>query len=119
MGGLVIGQEVARQLGSRFIFAEKVDGALAMRRGFVIRPGEKILIVEDVVTRGGRVAETVEIVQSHGGIVAGVAILVDRSSNTVKWDFPVVSLLEMNVETFSPEDLPEDLQKIPAVKPGS
>lgn len=119
MGGLVIGQEVARQLGSRFIFAEKVEGALAMRRGFVIRPGEKILIVEDVVTRGGRVAETVEIVQSHGGIVAGVAILVDRSSNLVKWDFPVVSLLEMNVETFSPEDLPEDLQKIPAVKPGS
>ncbi len=119
MGGLVIGQEVARQLGSRFIFAEKVDGNLALRRGFTIRPEEKILIVEDVVTRGGRVAETVKIVEDLGGTVAGVAILVDRSGGQVEWKFPVYSLLAMNVETFSPDDLPEDLQKIPAVKPGS
>lgn len=119
MGGLVLGQEVARQLGVRFIFAEKVDGSLALRRGFVIRPKEKILIVEDVVTRGGRVAETVKIVEDHGGQVAGVAILVDRSGGSVQWNFPVFSLLGMEVETFSPDDLPEDLQKIPAVKPGS
>jgi orotate phosphoribosyltransferase len=78
MGGLVIGQEVARQLGLRFIFAEKEDGKLVLRRGFKIAPGEKILVVEDVVTKGGRVQETVDIVRANRGQVVGVAILVDR-----------------------------------------
>src|SRR5688572_7743374 len=67
MGGLVIGQEVARQLGCRYIFVEKVEGKLALRRGFKIAPGEEILVVEDVVTQGGRVRETMEIVRAHGG----------------------------------------------------
>ena len=76
MGGLVIGQEVARQLGVRFIFAEKEDGKLALRRGFKISPGEKILVVEDVVTKGGRVQETIDIVRAHSGEVVGVAMAV-------------------------------------------
>src|SRR5687767_2859804 len=80
MGGLVIGQEVARQLGVRFIFVEKEDGKLALRRGFRIAPGERILVVEDMVTKGGRVQETIQIVQKQGGKVVGVAMIVDRSN---------------------------------------
>src|SRR3954465_12765526 len=80
MGGLVIGQEVARQLGLRFIFVEKEEGKLVLRRGFRIGAGERILVVEDVVTQGGRVKETMAIVQEHGGVVAGVAMVVDRSN---------------------------------------
>ena len=72
MGGLVIGQEVARQLGLRFIFAEKEEGKLVLRRGFKLAAGEKTLVVEDVVTKGGRVQETMEIVRAHGGEVVGV-----------------------------------------------
>lgn len=119
MGGLVIGQEVARQLGLRFLFVEKEDGKLVLRRGFKIAPGEKILIVEDVVTKGGRVQETVDIVRAHGDAVAGVGMLVDRSNGAVNLGVPLVSLIALRVETFDPNQLPPDLAKIPAVKPGS
>ncbi len=119
MGGLVIGQEVARQLGVRFIFVEKEDGKLLMRRGFKIPSGEKILIVEDVVTKGGRVQETVEIVRAHGGIVSGVGMVVDRSNGAVNLGVPTFSLLALNVQTFEPDKLPADLVAVPAVKPGS
>lgn len=119
MGGLVLGQEVARQLKSRFIFAEKEEGKLVLRRGFKIKPGEKLLIVEDVVTKGGRVQETIDIVRGFQGAVAGVAMAVDRTNGTVNLGVPTFSLLTMNVETFHPDKLPEDLARIPAVKPGS
>ncbi|MBM3877368.1 MAG: orotate phosphoribosyltransferase [Verrucomicrobia bacterium] len=119
MGGLVIGQEVARQLGARFIFVEKEDGRLVLRRGFTIATGEKLLVVEDVVTKGGRVQETVDIVRGHGGTVAGVAMLVDRSGGSVDLGVPTVSLIKLNVETFAMGQLPPDLQAIPAIKPGS
>lgn len=119
MGGLVIGQEVARQLGKRFIFAEKVNDMLALRRNFIIKPGERILIVEDVITRGGRVRETLDLVDSRNGKVEAIAVLVDRSANKTKFDVPLVSLLEMNYPTYEPENLPPELRNIPAVKPGS
>ena len=119
MGGLVIGQEVARQLGLRFIFVEKEEGKLVLRRGFKMAVGEKILIVEDVVTQGGRVAETLEIVRAHGGDVVGIAMVVDRSNGAVNFGAPTVSLIALQVETFDPNQLPPDLAKIPAVKPGS
>jgi len=119
MGGLVIGQEVARQLGVRFIFVEKEDGKLVLRRGFKIAPGEKILVVEDVVTKGGRVQETIDIVRANGGLVAGVAMVVDRSNGAVKPGVPMFSLIALQVETFEPDKLPSDLAKIPAIKPGS
>jgi orotate phosphoribosyltransferase len=119
MGGLVIGQEVARQLGGRFIFVEKEAGKLVLRRGFKILPGEKILVVEDVVTKGGRVQETLDIVRAHGGRVVGIAMVVDRSNGTVKLDAPHVSLIALQVETFDPAKLPPDLAAVPAVKPGS
>ena len=119
MGGLVIGQEVARQLGIRFIFAEKINDALVLRRGFKIDSHEKILIVEDVVTRGGRADETIQIVREHGGDLLALAVLVDRSSGDYDPGVPFISLLEMQVETFNPDDLPEDLRALEPVKPGS
>ena len=119
MGGLVIGQEVARQLGVRFIFVEKEEGKLVLRRGFKIAPGEKILIVEDVVTKGGRVQETLDIVRAHSGNAVGVAMVVDRSNGAVNLGVPTFSLMAMNVETFEPDKLPPDLAATPAVKPGS
>ena len=119
MGGLVIGQEVARQLRARFIFAEKEGSKLALRRGFKISRGEKILVVEDVITQGGRVRETIDIVRAHQGEVVGVAVIVDRSDGTVAFGVPTLSLIKMNVETFAADKLPPDLAAIPVVKPGS
>jgi orotate phosphoribosyltransferase len=119
MGGLVLGQEVARQLGVRFIFVEKEEGKLALRRGFKISPGEKLLIVEDVVTKGGRVQETINIARTHGGHVVAVAMAVDRSAGSVQFGVPAFSLLSLNVEAFEADKLPPDLANIPAVKPGS
>lgn len=119
MGGLVLGQEVARQLKCRFIFAEKENGKLALRRGFKISLGERLLIVEDVITRGGRVQETLDIVHTHGGQVVGVAVAVDRSGGRLDFGTPLVALLRLQVETFPPDQLPRDLAGTPAVKPGS
>src|SRR3954468_12576154 len=104
MGGLVLGQEVARQLKARFIFVEKEEGKLVLRRGFKIAPGEKILVVEDVVTKGGRVQETMEIVRANEGTVVGVAMVVDRSSGAVDLGVPMFSVLKLNVETFEPNN---------------
>jgi len=119
MGGLVMGQEVARQTDSRYIFAEKVDDKLSLRRGFKIAPGEKILIVEDVVTRGGRVQEAVDIIQGEGGHVAGIAVLVDRSNRQTSFDAPFISLLELSFPTYQADQLPAELAQIPVEKPGS
>lgn len=119
MGGLVLGQEVARQLGIRFIFVEKDEGKLVLRRGFKISPAEKILIVEDVVTKGGRVQETIDIVHANQAQLVGIAMAVDRSNGTVKFGVPTFSLLAMQVETFEPDQLPPDLASTPAIKPGS
>ena len=121
VGGIIVGQEVARHLGKRHIFAEK-DGAggLVLRRGFTITPGETFLVAEDVVTRGGRVLETIQIVRDHGGIVAAAGAIVDRSGgNLPDFGCPFFSLVRMNVETFAADNLPPDLRDVPAIKPGS
>src|SRR5436305_1414672 len=118
MGGLVIGQEVARQLGVRFIFVEKEEGKLVLRRGFKIANGEDILVVEDVVTKGGRVQETLDIARAHGAEVLGAAMVVDRSNGAVDLGVPTVSLLALQ-EVFEADKLPPDLASTPAVKPGS
>jgi len=120
LGGIIVGQEVGRSLGKRHIFAEKEEGKLVLRRGFQLSPNEKFIVVEDVVTRGGRVQETIDIVHAQGGIVSAVGVIVDRSG-AAKPDFscPFMSLIEMNVETFLADNLPPDLAKTPAVKPGS
>jgi orotate phosphoribosyltransferase len=118
LGGIVVGQEVGRALGKRHIFAEKAAGGLVLRRGFKIVPNEKFIVAEDVVTRGGRVQETIDIVREKGGIVAAVAVIVDRSGgNRPDFGCPLVSLIEMNVETFDADNLPPDLAQTPAIKP--
>ena len=121
VGGIIVGQEVARQLGKKHIFVEKDgSGGLVLRRGFQIHPGERYLVAEDVVTRGGRVLETIQIIRDLGGIVVAAGSIVDRSGGQ-RPDFgcPFVSLVQMTVETFDPANLPEDLRSIPASKPGS
>ena len=120
LGGIIVGQEVGRALGKRHIFVEKEDGKLVLRRGFQISPDEKFIVVEDVVTRGGRVQETMDIVRAHDAIVSAVGVIVDRSGDAKpNFGCPFISLTEMNVENFPPDNLPADLAKIPAVKPGS
>ena len=119
MGGLVIGQEIARQAKARYIFAEKENNALVLRRGFTLRANEPVLVVEDVVTRGGRVLEALEIVRQAGGQSVGVAMLVDRSAGAARFEVPAISLLELSFPTFPASALPEWLAKIPIEKPGS
>lgn len=119
MGGLVIGQEVARQTKARYIFAEKENNVLVMRRGFKLTPGERVLIVEDVVTRGGRVIECLHLIRQAGGVPAGVAMLVDRSAGSARFDVPAVSLLELSFPTYEEKELPPELAAIPVLKPGS
>jgi len=120
LGGIVVGQEVGRALGKRHIFAEKDAGGLVLRRGFQIAPNERFIVAEDVVTRGGRVQETIDIVRAHGGLVVAIGVIVDRSGGQRPgFGCPFVSLVEMDVETFAAENLPPDLTGTPAVKPGS
>lgn len=119
MGGLVIGQEVARQAKVRYIFAEKENDVLVLRRGFTLKPGERVLVVEDVVTRGGRAVECLEIVKKAGGTTSAVAMLVDRSAGTTRFAVPAISLLELSFPTYAADALPEALAKLPVQKPGS
>ena len=119
MGGLVIGQELARQAKARYIFCEKENNVLVMRRGFTLAAGERVLIAEDVVTRGGRVNECIEIVRKAGGAVAGVAMLVDRSASSIRFDVPAVSLLELSFPTYPADQVPADRARITVEKPGS
>ncbi|MBS0663265.1 MAG: orotate phosphoribosyltransferase [Verrucomicrobia bacterium] len=119
MGGLVIGQEVARQARVRYVFAEKENNVLVMRRGFAFAPGEKVLIVEDVVTRGGRVVECIDLVRKAGAVPVAIAMLVDRSAGQARFDIPAVSLLELSFPTFPADAVPDWLAKIPVQKPGS
>ena len=119
MGGLVIGQELARQAGVRYLFAEKENNVLVLRRGFVLEPGEKVLVAEDVVTRGGRVLECLNLIRGGSGRPAGVAMLVDRSSGAAQFDVPAVSLLELSFPTYPADAVPEWLARLPVEKPGS
>ncbi len=119
MGGLVIGQEVARQTKSRYVFAEKVNDILKLRRGFTFKPQERVLIVEDVVTRGGRANECIQIVRSMGAIPVAIAMLVDRSAAEVRFDIPAIPLLELSFPTYAPDSLPASLTALPVQKPGS
>lgn len=119
MGALCLGQEIARQLGKRFIFLDKTDGKLKLRRGFKFKPGERVLIVEDVITKGVRVQESLDITRQHGANPVSVAVLVDRSQRQAHFDVPLVSLLEMSFPLYEPDKLPEELKNIPAIKPGS
>jgi orotate phosphoribosyltransferase len=119
LGGVVIGQEVGRALGVRAIFAERQDGKLALRRGFTLDAGDRVLVVEDVMTTGGSTRETIEVAKAAGGQVVGTASIVDRSGGTIRFDVPFVSLLEIALPTYDAEQCPLCAQGIPVVKPGS
>jgi orotate phosphoribosyltransferase len=120
LGGILVGHEVAHHLELPHIFAEKEEGKLVLRRGFQIEAGRRYIVAEDVVTRGGRVQETIDIVQAGGGVVAAVATIVDRSgANPPRFGCPFISLVKLDVETYEPDALPPDLARIPVQKPGS
>jgi orotate phosphoribosyltransferase len=119
LGGIVIGQEVARALGVRGIFAERQDGALTLRRGFALDPGERVLVVEDVVTTGGSTRETMDVARAAGAVVVGACAIVDRSGGTQGLDVPFHALLPMAVQTYQPDACPLCAQGVPVVKPGS
>jgi orotate phosphoribosyltransferase len=120
LGGVLWGYELSRVLGCRNVFAERLPGAaFELKRGFDIRPGEHVLLAEDVVTTGGSVSELVPLVSGAGAHVAGFAVIADRSRGAFKPGAPLFALTTLDFETFKPEALPERLRSIPAVKPGS
>lgn len=120
LGGLFVGHEVARALDIRHIFVEKnAAGKLELRRGFQLTQGEKVLVVEDVVTKGGRVQETLDIVHALDGEVVGVGTLVDRSGGEVGFGVPLESLLRLSIDTFDPVTCPLCQAGTPVIKPGS
>lgn len=118
MGGITIGHDVARALGVRFIFVEKENNALVLRR-FKITQGERFVVAEDVVTRGGRVQETIDIVKAHGGEVKAIGILVNRSGGKAGFDAPLVSLLDIEPVTYEPSGCPLCREGLELVHPGS
>ena len=119
IGGICVGQEVARQLNKKFIFAEREDSKLTLRRGFSIAEGEKLLVCEDVVTTGGSVFEVMDIVKENNATVAGVGMIVDRSNGKVNFGVPQVSTLKLDVVSYLPDECPLCKEGIPAIKPGS
>ena len=119
LGGIVIGHEVGRALGARAIFAERQDGDLTLRRGFMIAETDRVLVVEDVLTTGGSTRETMQVATAAGGRVVAAGSIVDRSNGAAKFDVPYVGLLQMNLPTYEPDQCPLCAQGMPVVKPGS
>lgn len=119
VGGIIPGYEIARHLGARAIFAERVDGQLQFRRGFSIAAGERVLIAEDIVTTGLSFRETVEALAKLPGEVVGGACIIDRSGGRADVGCKLISLAQVNFPDYAPDDLPSELQKIEAIKPGS
>lgn len=119
IGGIIVGQEVARQLNKRSIFAEREDKALTLRRGFSLEPGEKVLVCEDVVTTGGSVFEVIDIVKNSGAVVVGVGCIVDRSNGKVNFGYPQKSAVMMDVISFPADDCELCKKGLPVIKPGS
>ena len=119
LGGIVIGQEVARALGVRAIFAERTDGALALRRGFSLSAEDRVLVVEDVLTTGGSTRETIEVATVNGAVVVGAASIMDRSGGTHGLSVPFAALCPMHLPTYAPESCPMCAAGSPVTKPGS
>ncbi len=118
-GGILLAHETGKALGTRAIFTERENGKMTFRRGFSLKPGERVLIVEDIVTTGGSIKEVIEVVKEHGGIPVAVSMLVDRSGGKADFgDVPCTALLHMDVQTYKPEDCPLCKQGIPMTKRG-
>ena len=118
-GGMLVAYEVAKHLGTTFAFAEREGGRRVLRRGFVIPPGGRVLVVDDVLTTGGSVREVLELVEGCGGEVVGVGVLVDRSGGKADVGYLLVSLLQVEARTFRPEECPLCREGVPLKKPGS
>lgn len=119
IGGIVIGQEVARALGVRAIFAERQDGRLTLRRGFSLAPGEKVVVIEDVVTTGGSTRETIDVARAAGAEVLAAGTIIDRSGGQQQIDVPFHALAAISLPTYEAEACPLCLAGLPVVKPGS
>jgi orotate phosphoribosyltransferase len=119
LGGIVIGQEVGRVLGIRALFAERQEGKLRLRRGFSLEPGERVLVVEDVVTTGLSTRETIEVARAVGADVVGAAAIIDRSGGEQRLDVPFFALATVSLPTYEPAECPQCLAGEPVIKPGS
>ena len=119
MGGIIIGHEMGRALGVDALFVERPDGVFALRRGFSLAQGTKVLMVEDVVTTGLSSREAIAAIEAAGGIVVAAAAVVDRSAGTVELGVPFYPLIELNFPTYASDELPPELAATEAVKPGS
>src|SRR5512134_3289693 len=119
LGGVFVSHETARALGVRALFAERMNGELTLRRGFTIKPGERVLVVEDVITTGKSTKETIRVVQQAGGVAVAAASLVDRSGGKADLGVPYKSLVTLNVPTYTPESCPLCKAGSHPVKPGS
>ena len=119
IGGLIIGYEVARNVGARFIWTEREQGAMTLRRGFSVREGERVLVVEDVITTGGSTRETIEVLQNHGADVVAAASIIDRSGGDANVGVPRLSLATLSVPAAEATNCEQCARGEPAVKPGS
>ncbi|MEZ5345805.1 MAG: orotate phosphoribosyltransferase [Pyrinomonadaceae bacterium] len=119
IGGLVIGYEVAKAMNVRFIWTERKEGEMTLRRGFDVKEGERILAVEDVITTGGSIKECIDVLKARGGNVAGAASIIDRSGGRADVGVPRISLVELDVPTYKPEECPMCAEGTQAIKPGS
>ena len=119
-GGILISHEVARYLGTKGIFAEKTpDGSRTLKRGFTIKPGERVLLVDDVLTTGKSIMEVVDVINRAGGNLVGIGVLVDRSQKPLNVSVPLYSCIRSETVTYKPEECPLCAQGIPLIKPGS
>ncbi|AFQ45643.1 orotate phosphoribosyltransferase [Desulfosporosinus meridiei] len=118
-GGILVAHEVAKVLGVRSLFTERENGIMRLRRGFSLSPGERVLVVEDVITTGGSVREVLTVVQEFGATALGVGVLVDRSGGMVDFGLPQSSIIQLNIQAYEAKDCPLCAQGIPAIKPGS
>lgn len=119
VGAIVPGYETARALGCRSIYVERVDGVFQLRRGFAIRPGERVLVVEDIITTGVSVRETLDAIRSEPGEIVGAAVLINRSGGAADVGVPLVALADVDFPSYAADEVPPDLAAIPPVKPGS
>lgn len=119
LGGILVGHEMARAMGRRFVFTERKDGEMMIRRGFSLEQGEKVIIAEDVVTRGTSLLEVIKVVEEAGGVVTGLTSIIDRTGDDVALPLPLQSLAKVQVEAWKAEDCPLCSEGVPLVKPGS
>lgn len=119
MGGILVAHEVGKALGTKALFTERENGEMKLRRGFELQSGQRVLVVEDVITTGGSVREVLEVVKSYGAQAVGVGVLVNRSGGKADFGLPLAALLEIEIESFDPKSCPLCAEGTPAIKPGS